>query len=101
MVTGSPLNTISPESIGWIPAMHLIRVDLPAPLSPTSAITSPGATWKSTSYRAWTAPKLFETRRSSRTGDSVTPSFSLDPEFLALAGELPGADVLLLGEVRL
>ena len=28
--------------------MHLISVDLPAPLSPTSAMTSPGATWKST-----------------------------------------------------
>ena len=25
----------------WMPATHLIRVDLPAPLSPTSAITSP------------------------------------------------------------
>ena len=32
-----------------IPATHLISVDLPAPLSPTSAITSPGRTSKSTS----------------------------------------------------
>ena len=40
--TGSPSNRNSPESILWIPATHLIIVDLPAPLSPTSAVTSPG-----------------------------------------------------------
>ena len=33
----------SPLSGEWMPATHLISVDLPAPLSPTSAITSPGA----------------------------------------------------------
>src|ERR671933_1987138 len=51
-----------------MPAMHLIRVDLPAPLSPTSAITSPSRTSKSTSWSACTEPKLFETSRSSRVG---------------------------------
>ena len=39
--TGSPSQRISPSSIGWMPAIALIRVDLPAPLSPTSAMTSP------------------------------------------------------------
>ena len=34
------------------PEMHLISVDLPAPLSPTSATTSPGTTSKSTSVSA-------------------------------------------------
>src|SRR5919206_2623423 len=48
--------------------MHLISVDLPAPLSPTSAITSPSRTSKSTSWSACTEPKLFETSRSSRVG---------------------------------
>src|SRR4029450_12462384 len=58
-----------------MPAMHLMRVDLPAPLSPTRAMTSPGETWKSTSNRACTAPKLFETPFSSRIGGlSVTLS---------------------------
>src|SRR4051794_3361571 len=56
--------------------MHLIRVDFPAPLSPTRAMTSPGATWKSTWYRACTAPKLFDTPRSSRIG-SLLLTFSL------------------------
>src|SRR3954471_5485129 len=57
-----------------MPAMHLMRVDLPAPLSPTRAMTSPRETWKSTSYRACTAPKLFETPFSSKMGVSVTLS---------------------------
>ena len=48
MFTGSPVETISPSSNGWMPAMHLISVDLPAPLSPTSAMTWRRATPKST-----------------------------------------------------
>src|ERR671938_1302348 len=51
-----------------IPATHLISVDLPAPLSPTSAITSPSETSKFTASSACTEPKLFETSRSSRVG---------------------------------
>ena len=54
--------------VPWMPATHLISVDLPAPLSPTSAITSPARTSKSTSVSAWTEPKLFETPRSSSNG---------------------------------
>src|ERR687884_374370 len=45
-----------------------MSVDLPAPLSPTSAITSPSETSKFTASSACTAPKLFETSRSSRVG---------------------------------
>src|SRR6266487_4542680 len=55
-----------------MPATHLISVDLPAPLSPTSAITSPGRTSKSASARACTGPNAFETPRSSRIGVSVS-----------------------------
>src|SRR3954451_24756597 len=54
-----------------MPATHLISVDLPAPLSPTSAITSPSRTSKSTSESACTEPKCFETPRSSSVGVSV------------------------------
>src|SRR5918999_693398 len=73
MFTSWPSKRISPLSNGWMPAMHLISVDLPAPLSPTSAMTSPLRTWKSTSNSAWTAPKLLETPTRSRTGvSSVT-----------------------------
>src|SRR6478736_6356492 len=51
-----------------MPAMHLISVDLPAPLSPTRAITSPARTSKSTLSSAVTGPKLFERPRVSSTG---------------------------------
>src|ERR671917_1984498 len=120
MFTVSPSKTISPSSNGWMPAMHLISVDLPAPLSPTSAMTSPWDTWKSTSNSAWTAPKLLETPTSSRTGVSVTfvsphspaaePGASrtgrprdslLKAQLLALRCDVAGADVLHLREVRL
>ena len=43
MCTCVPSKRIWPLSAAWVPATHLISVDLPAPLSPTSAITSPGA----------------------------------------------------------
>ena len=50
--------------------MHLISVDLPAPLSPTSAMTSPAFTERLTSVSACTEPNDFETPRSSRVGTS-------------------------------
>ena len=51
-----------------MPAMHLISVDLPAPLSPTSAMTSPARTSKSTSVSASTEPKLLRIPRASSIG---------------------------------
>src|SRR5215217_8141730 len=97
--TGEPSKRISPSSTGWIPAMHLISVDLPAPLSPTRAMTSPAATRKSTWYSAWTAPNRFETPRSSRTGWlSVMRS---QPCLVAHRRVLPRADVLALEELVL
>src|SRR3954451_16817619 len=122
MCTGWPSKRTSPPSIGWMPATHLISVDLPAPLSPTRAMTSPAETWKSTSCRAITAPKCFDTPRSSWTGVSVTEVFSSSRRVQprggggrpgvrrgreseagvgAGRGHLTGADLLLLGEVRL
>src|SRR6187551_2854620 len=59
---------MSPLSGVCVPATHLIRVDLPAPLSPTRPITSPVRTSNSTSLSAWTEPKLFEIPWSSRSG---------------------------------
>src|SRR5439155_11620486 len=76
----------SPSSIGWIPATHLIRVDLPAPLSPTSAITSPDRTSKSTFSSACTEPKLFEIPRSSSVGVAAATSSPSRSEVEALLG---------------
>src|SRR5215213_8566471 len=48
--------------------MHLTNVDLPAPLSPTSAVTSPGYAEKLTSRRTCTGPKLLSIPRTSSRG---------------------------------
>src|SRR2546426_7443280 len=44
-----------------MPASTRMRVDLPAPFSPTSACASPSSTGKVTPFSAWTAPKDFVT----------------------------------------
>src|SRR5438552_17467509 len=64
----APSQRIAPASAGKIPEMILMSVDLPAPLSPTSATTSPGRTWNRTSVRACTAPNRLLMPRSSRNG---------------------------------
>src|SRR4051794_39543804 len=80
-----------------------MRVDLPAPLSPTSATTSPAWTSKSTSVRASTAPNRFVTPFSSRSGlvgvavaEAVVTWLSvslLDAVLLTRGRECAGADV--------
>src|SRR6266516_2984661 len=55
-----------------MPEMILIRVDLPAPLSPTRAVTSPAGAAKSTSLSACTAPNRLFTPRSSSRGVLAT-----------------------------
>src|SRR5215212_2240855 len=71
-----------------MPAMVLIRVDLPAPLSPTSAVTLPGRAAKSTSVSAWTAPKRLLTPRSSSRG-APSPSGMLPPSIDGWRGGHP------------
>src|SRR6478672_10894276 len=69
-VTGRPSKRYSPESNAWMPATPLIRVLLPAPLSPTRAVTWPARTSRSTPRSTWTAPKLFSMPRRLRIGCS-------------------------------
>ena len=67
-VTSSPLSRIRPLVGGWKPQMIFSRVDLPAPLSPTRASTSPRSSRRLTSTSAVTAPYRLEmcsTRRMS------------------------------------
>src|SRR3954454_14403598 len=68
MLTAFPWKMTWPLSAECVPAMHFTRVDLPAPLSPTSAITSPGRTSKSTSVSAWTEPNDLVRSRIWRSG---------------------------------
>src|SRR5436190_19206783 len=118
MPTGWPSQRIWPSSRGWMPAIVLIIVDLPAPLSPTSAMTSPESTWKSTPASAVTAPKRLKTPFSSsrgcplidsplatRRGRRGAPSrhrwLAADSGLLAQRGVLPDTDVARLQEAVL
>ncbi|MEY4010520.1 MAG: hypothetical protein RLZZ93_1212 [Actinomycetota bacterium] len=68
MVTGEPFTRIWPESAGCAPAMVCISVDLPAPLPPTTAMTSPGISVSDTPSTAWRPPNDTLMSRSSTSG---------------------------------
>ena len=62
---------ISPEVGSMTPAMHLIKVDLPAPFGPTMQCTSPGRTSKSTPPSARTPGYSFTSPLTWRIGRVV------------------------------
>src|SRR4051812_21850290 len=65
-----------PRSGWWAPVMILIRVDFPAPFSPTNACTSPGKSSKETPFNARTAPKdlvMLERQRRGRVIEDEPP----------------------------
>ena len=64
----SPSRMIAPASRRCTPLIALISVDLPAPLSPSSASTSPRATSSDTPSSATTAPKRLVASRTCSTG---------------------------------
>src|SRR6202012_249497 len=68
--TGLPFQRIWPASGCQIPEIVLIRGDLPAPLSPTRAVTLPAGMVRLMSLSAWTGPKFLPTPRSSSSGAS-------------------------------
>ena len=68
--TGFPSQKICPCSGPWIPAIVLIVTDLPAPLSPISAVTWPAGISKSMFESACTGPKFFETPLRRRRGSA-------------------------------
>src|SRR5215211_2794860 len=95
--TSSPLKKICPSSGVYTPVMTLIRVDFPAPFSPTRACTSPGCSSKETSSRASTPGNRFVTRRTSRIGECrsivlVPPLVGLVQVLLSV---LLGVDIVL------
>src|SRR5688572_5084309 len=61
-----------------------MRVDLPAPFSPTRPRISPSATWRSTERRAWTPgkdlsiPCISRTRRRSSAGADAVSAIVMD-----------------------
>src|SRR5579859_4554829 len=71
-----------------MPARHLVRTVLPAPLSPHSAVTSREGRSRSTLYKAWTAPKCFSSPLTLSSGS------------LALGSALAAVMVPALSPVR-
>src|ERR1700750_390453 len=63
----SPLMSSRPSSGFWNPEMILIRVDLPAPLSPSRPSTSPFLRCRLMFCRAVTGPKRLATFSTPRT----------------------------------
>ncbi len=63
-----PRNRMLPPSSAWTPASALIRVDFPAPFSPSSATISPRSTRRVTSSSARVAPNCFDALRTSSSG---------------------------------
>ena len=59
--TSAPVDAQLPSSRWYTPERILISVDLPAPLSPRTHVTSPASTCSETSWSALTLPKYFET----------------------------------------
>src|SRR5215469_13678675 len=66
--TAEPRKRTVPASARYTPARILIRVDLPAPFSPSSAWISPSRTSKSTLSRALLAPNALIIPETSRSG---------------------------------
>ncbi len=64
-VTGVPSTTISPASGTYRPYRVFIRVDLPAPFSPSSAWISPGSKVRSIASLATSGPNRLVIPRSS------------------------------------
>src|SRR3990170_2603480 len=94
---GEPKRTVLPSTARVPPSGSntpdriLIRVDLPAPLSPSRQTTSPALTASETSSRATTAPKYFETLRASRRGVRVRGS-AFGADIVPVIGSPPSAD---------
>src|SRR5262249_8310193 len=68
---GSPSNRMASRRDAMTPAMHLSSVDLPAPLAPMTATTSPGGTRSETPNSAWKSPSNASSARTSRSGSGI------------------------------
>src|SRR4029077_6703710 len=75
--TSSPWSTRRPSSGFWKPATIFIRVDLPAPLSPSSPSTSPLPRWRLMSRSAVTGPNLLDTCSTRRTSPRSSPDSAI------------------------
>src|SRR5262245_27940709 len=75
---GSPSNRMASRRDAMTPAMHLSSVDLPAPLAPMTATTSPGGTRSETPNSAWKSPQNASSARASRSGSGIGGNSHID-----------------------
>ena len=71
--TSRPSRTMLPASGSTTPARIFIRVDLPAPFSPTRACAAPGSSASETPSRAMLLPNAFATPDISRSLPTCVP----------------------------
>src|SRR6266496_3091654 len=94
--TGLPSKMISPALGTNRPESTFIKVDLPAPLSPTTPSTSPRARWKLTPSSAVMAPKYLLMPRASRSGGSSVAAAEASTQFLPRLGPAGKSKRILL-----
>src|SRR3954449_4992366 len=87
----SPLTIRRPPSGFWKPEMILIRVDLPAPLSPRRPRTSPLRRCRLMSRSAVTGPKRFATCSTRSTSSDARASSAETTRSSSIAAPLPHA----------
>src|SRR5262249_4758494 len=75
---GSPSNRMAPRREVMTPATHLSSVDLPAPLAPITATTSPATTLREAPNSAWKSPYKASSERTSRSGSGIRRKPHLD-----------------------
>src|SRR6185369_7774071 len=75
--TSRPSSSILPVNVVWTPAMIFIKVDLPAPFSPTRPCTWPSNSSKSTSRKAATPPKDLEIASMRRRDAPAAPGVAV------------------------
>src|SRR6478752_10815942 len=99
-LTSLPSTFIVPSLCGWRPAMILIRVDLPAPLSPRTQVTSPARTVRLMPLRARMAPYVLPTSFISMSGSPEWSSGSACSDRVSvMSAHLSGGRELLDVEV--
>src|SRR6476659_7451681 len=101
--TSLPSTFSDPSECPCNPDMILIRVDLPAPLSPSTQVTSPAPTATLLPDNARIAPYAFPTSVSSISGSPlcrVGSACSLNVSVMIAPSCLPGGGVLLDRQVH-
>src|SRR5580658_497238 len=89
--TSRPFQMISPSSGSQMPEIVLISVLLPAPLSPTMAVTSPGGMSRSTPISARTGPKCLPTPTRRSIGWAESPLVAATSGAATSGAAEPGA----------